>query len=207
MTSALLDLPSSGCASSVVMTLAHIVGNSPNPYTFEESFYKWPGEQWRMDFRMPPLLDQDVADEWVSFALKLQGSYGRFLAGDPGRAAPRGVGGGTPLVNGTSQTGNTLNIDGAPFSTTQWLKRGDYFQLGTGASSRLYKLTADATTNGSGEVLLEFVPGLRSSPADNAALTIVNPRGLFRMASNDVSWTKEPGGITRYGFTAFEVLP
>lgn len=207
MTSPLLELPTTACANGLVMSLAFVVGNSPNIYTKEESFYKWPGEQWRLDYRMPPLTNPDVADEFIAFMLKLQGIYGRFLAGDPSRPTHRGIGGGSPKVDGAYQTGNTLNVKDAPLSTLKWLKRGDYFQLGSGASARLYKLVEDANTDGSGDVQLEFAPAIAIAPADNAVLEIANPRGLFRMTSNEPSWTSEPGEITRLGFTALAVVP
>jgi hypothetical protein len=203
VTAPLLEIPTSACASSVVMMLSRTVGISTSPYTYEEQFFKWPGERWSADVRMPPLKEPD-SDEWIAFLLKLEGTYGRFLMGDPSRRTPRGEGGGTPQVDGGGQTGNSINVKNA--GSGVWLKAGDYFQLGTGASARLYKLTADAEPNSSGDVTLQFVPSLRSSPADSAAVTIENPRGLFRLVENDVSWGVEPGRIYRIGFRAVEAL-
>ena len=152
-------------------------------------------------------MKRDTAEEWIAFALSLRGRKGTFLAGDPSGRIPRGVGGGTPLVKGAGQTGSTLLLDGCPISTTNWLKKGDYFQLGTGSSARLHKLIENANTNASGEVTLEFVPTLRTSPADNAPLIITNAKGLFRMDSNTVPWTADGNGqFYSYSFTATEDL-
>lgn len=212
MSAPLLDFPSEICPMGVTITLSHTTGESPpNPYTREQSFDRWPGEQWSFDFRLPPYVDEDVADEIISFALKLKGKYGTFLVGDPSRSTPRGVGGGTPVVNGGSQQGDTLEIDGCPLNTLQWLKKGDWFQLGSGSSARLHKLVEDADTDGSGNATLTFVPDLRESPSDGAAITITNARGLFRVTTDDTSWSKDPRGgpqshITRIQISALEVL-
>jgi hypothetical protein len=46
---------------------------------------------------------------------------------------------GTPVVNGASQSGSSLVVDGAATSQTGWLLAGDYIQLGTGGDcSTLY---------------------------------------------------------------------
>jgi len=136
------------------------------------------------------MLNSDAASV-KAFLADLQGQYGTFLYGDPDYLAvgARGSLGGTPLVNGAGQTGNTLAIDGASLSVTNWIRKGDYFQLGTGTSARLYMITEDANSNGSGEVTLTFQPALRSSPADNQAVTITGAKGLMRLASNTAEWS------------------
>lgn len=206
MVAPFLDMPTSACSARVTYTLSRAVGMDGSPFTMEEQFFKWVGERWIIDVIPPPYTDETIAQEWISFLLKLEGMYGTFLMGPPAKAVPRGVGGGSPQVDGGSQTGKTLGVKNAPAGVTGWLLDGDYFQLGTGTGSRLHRLTANADTNGSGEVDLEFVPALRSSPADSAAITILNPRGRFRLDSNDTSWSEEPGIIYRTGFRAFEVL-
>jgi hypothetical protein len=79
-------------------------------------------------------------------------------------------------VNGANQTGNSLVTDGWG---TRRMQAGDFFSLGAGSSLRLYQLTADVVPSG-GNATLQFVPALRSSPADNAALNVVNPGVLLR---------------------------
>ncbi len=119
----------------------------------------------------------------------LRGREGSFLMGDPARAAVLGTWlGQSPLVNGGSQTGYTLAIDGLTPTTTIGAK-GDYFQLGSGLTSRLYRLTQGFTANGSGQATLDFWPRLREIPADNAPLTLVAAKGLFKLNTNLRSWT------------------
>lgn len=201
-----LSLPASFSAARVVPSLVFVNSESMSPFTMEEQFYRWPGERWEFDVSLPPVGDRDTAEEFIAFAMKLKGRFGTFLLGDPAFKTPRGNWGGTPLVNGAGQTGNELVIDGASADVTNYAKIGDYVQVGTGSSSRLYKVTADADSDGSGNVTLEVAPDVRPGTADNAAITVTNPRGVFRMAENTVSWSYDVEGNFRYSFKAVEDL-
>jgi hypothetical protein len=133
-------------------------------------------------------MNRAQAEEWFSFLVKLNGQYGTFLLGDP-HSAPRGSASstpGTPVVNGASQTGAELAIDGLPASATGYLKAGDYIQLGAGSTATLHKVLNDVNSNGSGEATLDIWPDLRSSPADDAAVVISNAVGVFRLAANEI---------------------
>lgn len=84
---------------------------------------------------------------------------------------PKGAYGGTPLVAGASQTGATINLDGASATITNWARAGD---LVTFASiNTVYEVTADTNSDGGGLVALPIDPPIfvGSSPANNAALT------------------------------------
>jgi hypothetical protein len=164
-------------------------GFSESPFSFSPQTYLWPAERWlgSMEWGVLGRADSDVV---AAFYLALNGREGSFLMGDLMRTVPRGTWAGqSPLVNGASQTGKVLNIDGVTPTTTTCLS-GDWFQLGTGATSRIYRLTKDATANGSGQVTLDFWPRLRETPADNAALTLASPKGLFMLAGNTRGWTQ-----------------
>ena len=123
-------------------------------------------------------MKREDAEQLIAFMLKLNGTYGTFTLGDPLNTSPRGVGTGTPLVNGGSQTGNSLVTDGWTSGQTGILKAGDWIQLGSGSTSRLYKILSDANSNGSGQATFDIWPNLRSSPADNAAITVSSPKKL-----------------------------
>jgi hypothetical protein len=105
-----------------------------------------------------------------------------------------GAQGGTPLVNGASQTGATLACDGWSNSITGVLKAGDIFTMAgvyavnpvtKQSTGRLqqFVVTADANSNGSGQIAaLAISPSIvtsgttqtvTASPADNAAMTVL----------------------------------
>ncbi len=131
------------------------------------------------------------AQDWSGWLASLRGHIGTFLLGDPARRVPLGAAAsapGVPLVKGGGQTGNVLVIDGCGNSVTDYLKRGDLFQLGTGAESRLYEVVKSASSNGSGEVTLDIWPDLRGAPADNAPLAVSDAKGLFHLSSPATEW-------------------
>lgn len=74
---------------------------------------------------------------------------------------------GTVLVNGGSQTGGSLIVDGL----TGVPQAGDVFKIS--GVDLIYTVTADATVTGGGATLA-INPNLDSSPADNAAITFLS---------------------------------
>jgi hypothetical protein len=156
------------------------------------------GQMWQADITLPTMKRSD-AEQWVSWLISLRGQLGTFLLGDFVGGTARGTPTGTPLVNGASQSGGELVIDGATPDVTGWLKAGDYIQLGSAGTSRLHKVLQDVNSDGSGNVTLDIWPHLRSSPADNATVIISNPKGIFRLASNETAWTVSD--LLLYGIT------
>ncbi len=96
---------------------------------------------------------------------------------------------GTVLVNGASQTGSSLIVDGLT-STPQL---GDIFKIA--GVDLIYTVTATPTVS-SGGATIAIDPALDSSPADNAAITFL-------------STSRENGGKTRfsrYNYTGTEKI-
>lgn len=193
-----LSLPSNRQIQKVRLNAVDIVGVSQSPFTASQQVYRYTGQFWEADITLRPM-DRDEAEYWISFLLKLNGQYGTFLLGDPNGATPRGVATGTPLVKGANQTGNELLTDGWTSGITGILKAGDYIQLGTAASARLYKVLDDVNSDASGNATLTLYPDLRSAPADNSAITVNNAKGNFRLSANNTAW--DIGEAQIYGIT------
>ncbi len=97
------------------------------------------------------------------------------------------------MVDGSAQTGSSLDIDGAT-SGSNWLRSGDMFLV----NGELKMITADVTVTG-GDATLEFNPPLRSSPANNAAITVDPPMATrFILQGNEHSWSNDPGPQTPF---------
>ena len=199
-----LSLPTQSAIAKIRLTATDIVGISQSPFTAAQQVYKYPGQFWEADVTLPPMKRAD-AEYWVAFLLKLNGPYGTFLLGDPLGATARGIATGTPVVNGGSQTGNELVTDGWTTSQTGILKAGDYIQLGSGATAQLYKILDDANSDGSGNATFTIWPSLRSSPADNATITVSSPKGVFRLTTLP-SWDIDEASIYGLTFGAREAL-
>jgi len=193
-----LTLPSHTGIRNITLRAVNTVGMSMSPFTYQQQAVAHAGQRWEVDVTLPAMNRAD-AEQWVAFLVSLRGRFGTFTLGDPVGASPRGSAGGTPLVNGASQTGGTLNIDGCTASQTGWLKAGDYIQLGTAGSATLHKVLADADSNGSGEVALDIWPYIRTAPSDNATVVVTNTVGRFRLADNEQNWSIRETAL--YGIT------
>lgn len=199
-----ITLPSSPTLSDITISPRSVVGVGASPFTLQAQSYAWAGQIWQASCRLPPMARAN-AEAWVAALVSLNGREGSFLLGDTANTTPRGTATGTPLVKGGSQTGRTLITDGWTNGVTGIVKAGDWFQLGSGSTARLYKVVADANSNGSGEATLEIWPALRSSPADNAALTISSPKGRFMLAG-PIDYSIDAAKIYGLSFEAVEDL-
>jgi hypothetical protein len=198
-----LALPSAGIRS-IRITARSVVAVSSSPFTLSQQTQVHPGQIWQAEIGLPPMR-RAIAEQWISFLLSLNGPEGTFLMGDPDAKTPRGTIAGTILVNGIhSARSATLAIKGATAGTT--LLRGDYVQVGTGSSAHLHKVLQDATANGAGQMTLDIWPKLRADLANNAAVAVSDTVGLFRLASNEMTWDTDAASIYGISFAAVEAL-
>ena len=74
-------------------------------------------------------------------------------------------------------------------------------------NSELKMVTADETSDGSGNLTINFEPALRSSPSNNAALTISSCTAVMMLVDdNQTQWDQtsiENYGLTFSGIEAF----
>lgn len=200
-----VSFPSSIGLANINIRARNVVGISSSPFTGQQQVYKHQGQWWEAEVSLPPMKRAD-AEQAVAFLLKMNGQYGTFLLGDKSSTAPRGVGTGTPLVNGASQTGDELITDGWTPSTTGILKAGDWIQLGSGSTTRLYKVLDDVDSDGSGNATINIFPNLRSSPDDDAVITVSNTQGLWRLASNEAEYSIDNMSVYGITFACVEAL-
>lgn len=179
-------------------------GMAQSPFSFTQQVYLFPGAMWSVDVTMPAMR-RAKAEQFIAFMASLRGRYGTFLLGDYDGRTPRGIATGTPLVKGASQVGISLITDGWTASKTGILLAGDYIQLGSGLTTRMYKNLTDANSDGTGTATLDIWPPLRGSPADNAAIATLNCMTVMRLATVP-GW--DSNQVSTYGvtFSAFESL-
>jgi len=203
-----LTLPTASGIAQINLRAVNSVSISESPFTFKQQVIEHTGQRWEAEVSMPPMQRAD-AEQWISFLVSLAGVKGTFLLGDPSASTPRGSASttpGTPVVNGASQTGASLTIDGCPASATGYLKAGDYIQLGGGSSATLHKVLTDVNTDASGQASLDLWPYLRSAPADDATIIVSDAKGLFRLASNQTDWSINNASIYGVTFPAIEAI-
>jgi len=156
--------------------------------------------KWNATYQFTNMREDERADLLGTIAaLRGQDNRLRVVVFDNPK---RGAYGGTPLVDGASQTGFALNIKGASLSTGNWIRKGDYFSVLVGTEHELKMATADANSDGAGLVVLAFTPKLRASPANDAAIfvedgVLTKPQGIFMLQSADTSWQSRPGNPSK----------
>lgn len=173
-----------------------------SPFTKAVQRVSLGGSRWTLTLTLPTLKRDRVA-HWKSFFDQLEGAAGTFYGFDPDNVIPRGTAGGTPLVNGASQAGSSLNIDGCTASAL-FLRSGDYFSV----NGEFKRLIADATANGSGQVAINFKPALRNSPLDNTPIIIDKPTVVMTLVDDQQAiWECDVvGNYQPKTFSAIEVF-
>ncbi len=169
-----------------------------SPFTGAEQRVQRGGTRWRVTLNLQALNKAQRAT-MQAFVTRVLAEEDNFTL-PPSAYTLRGAGGGTPLVAGAGQTGFSLNIDGAPVSETGWLLAGDFFQV----DNQLKMVTEDVDTNASGEATINFAPELRDSPADNAALDISSPTGIFMFEPSVMGWTNYSPALSDFTISCIE---
>ena len=120
-------------------------------------------QAWQIELAYGAMTRATFAPLW-SFLVSRAGQSDSFTISMPGLGTPQGTAAGSPLVNGGAQTGTSLITDGWSINSAI-LKKGDFIEID--GDPKVYMITADATSNGSGQATLSLFPALRRVPADN----------------------------------------
>lgn len=202
-----LTWPTTKVAASVEWGALNAGGVGKSPLNFAQKATSFEGRQLFCSVRYPRMTRAQGGAEVIAALLKLEGRVGYALFGPLGEeAAARGTVAGTPVVNGASQTGSSIAIDG--LGAGQTVLAGDWLQIGSGTSAELKMNLTDATANGSGEITLADIwPQIRTSPADNSTVVFTNPKGRFRLRENLRKWDIGLASIYGVAFDLEEVIP
>jgi len=183
-----LDFPDQQGTAGLVMRPMAAVASSMSPFTLQKEVQVHQGQKWNLLVSLP-LMSRAEAEPWITFFLKLNSMQGTFLMSPSDAMTPQGVASGTPVVAGGGQTGQILQTSGWSVSTVNVLKAGDYLSIGSGEATRLYKNLNDVTSDAVGLATLDIWPRLRESPVDLAPITTTEPKGTFRLASNEMPFS------------------
>lgn len=193
-----VDLPDTNIAS-LDLRMRSVVAVSENPFNGDQQIQEYYGGRWEISVGLG-LMDRERAAPWIGFFAALRGQRGTFTLGSYVQQTPQGTAGGTPLVDGGSQTGYSLVTDGWNNLETV-LKAGDFIQIDTS----LYQVAQDVTSNGSGQATIELWPNLRGH-ADNSSIITTAPTGVFRLDNNNVTYSELSNKLFSISFSAIEAL-
>lgn len=127
------------------------------------------GHRWLMEGEFPAMTRSEFAPVHA-FAVAQRGQYETFTFVPPEISSAQGVATGTPLVDGASQTGRSVNTKGWTVDVTGILKAGDYIKFN--GHAKVYMVTADADSDAGGLATLSIEPALVTSPGADEGITV-----------------------------------
>lgn len=192
-----ISIPDDGI-EKIVLAMVNVTAVNTSPFTNQQQVYRHQGDHWTASISLRQMLRYE-SEVWIAALGSLYGRYGTMLLGDPAGTNPQGTISGSPTVNGASQTGTTLVVNAIAGTLTA----GDYIQLGSGDTSRLYKVLVDVASGGTS---IEIFPRLRESPADGASITYTDCKGLFRLSQNESPFTYVSPRKASMSFSVVEAI-
>lgn len=197
-----LALPTATGIRSIEWLKDTSIRYTESPFDLTKKVYANAGKRWKAQVALPAMTITN-GRIWEAFFLSLNGMEGTFWLGPTLDKTARGVATGTPLVNGASQSGQSLVSDGWTVSQTGILKAGDWLQVG----NYLYKVLQDVDSDVGGNATIDIWPSLaKAVPSDNDAITVANPKGLFRILEMPSMNLSENHIVEGTAFTAVEAI-
>ena len=188
-----LSLPTNIGMASIELRAKNTVAVSSSPFTYKQTVYAYDGQMWEADVTLPPM-NRDDAESWIAFLMSLKGRFGTFLLNDPSATSVRGTATSATITGSAGDSSVTVTMTGT-------LKAGDYIQLGSASDATLHKVLADKSGSGT----LEIWPKLRKARSSVSA-DLTSASGLFRLASNETSWSVNDASFYGISFGATEVV-
>ena len=162
-------------------------------------------QRWAIEATYPPNLSRAELAPIIAFALAQRGQYESFTLTPPALwSTARGIATGTPLVKGASQTGGSVITDGWTATQTGILLSGDFIKFA--GQNKVYMITADANSDGSGNATIAIEPALMASPANDAAITVTNVPFSVAFASDVQEFSIRPAFLHEFKVSFVEVV-
>ena len=160
------------------------VGVTESERTGYQQVQVWDYDKWGATVSLPPMT-MEQAGLWQSFFLRLHGREGTFYLTDVSQPPSLTVNG--TLRANVPQGSYDLSVQ-LPTGTTGAVRAGEYVQIGSGAASKLYQITEPAVISSANRLTVGIWPRLKVAATSGAVINFSNPRGVFRMKRNDVTW-------------------
>lgn len=164
------------------------VGGS-DPSGWEQAAIYGP-PRWTQTLVSPPSTSAGDAAAWRTMILGLRGHTNRLAMWPAAHPYPRGTMRGTMTLSAAIAAGaNTASISAGSGQAARTLLAGDWLQIGMGlGTSQLIRVSADATSNGSGVITITFDHVARLAFASGSAVTWLRPLGYWVRTEADASW-------------------
>ena len=161
------------------------------------------GQRWLFKVIFPPLSRADLASIYA-FSVSQKGQYETFTWVPTTIGTTRGSTSESPVVDGALAAGVTsASVDGLTASTSNILRSGDFIKFA--GHSKVYMVTADMTSDGSGDATLSFSPELESAVGDDETITTSSVPFKVAFASDNRQFNTDASGYFSYEIDLVEV--
>ncbi len=144
---------------------------------------------WAVSLEVTTKRDSDpMVGEWKTLLMKLRGRVNQLALYDMGRPVPLGTMRGAMTLSVAVVQGDTaLNIV-ATGGNAQTILKGDMLGIGSTITQQVAMATADATSDGAGNILVNIEPPIRNAFSIGEVVTWDKPKALFRRTDSKVDW-------------------
>ncbi len=161
------------------------------------------GQRWLFKAIYPPLARADL-DSIYAFSVAQRGQYEKFTWVPKTIGTTRGITSESPVVDGALAVGvNAAAVDGLTASTSNILRAGDFFKFS--GHTKVYMVTSDMTSDGSGDATLNFSPKLSTAVANNETITTSSVPFQVAFQSDNRQFTTDRTGYYSYEVNLVEV--
>ena len=200
-----LGIPEGIGFSKAKWGLKRSVAISESPFTGKQQTYQYQYALWTATLSLPPM-NNILAGRWTAFIIKLQGRRGTFLLGNPdyklkGAASDKHV-----LATDIEVGANSISLRTLYPRTPNTYRAGDFIQIGAGATANLYMVTDDANTSQNKIVSINIEPSIRAAASAETEINYTNPKAVFRMDKNDITWDTDKNRIYTITFSCTEAV-
>lgn len=159
-------------------------------------------QRWALSFGYT-LLPRSIVMQFYGFLIGNRGQADTFTTIVPGHTAPLGSWAGSPVVGAGSQTGTSIALAGFTASQTGVAKAGDFLKFA--GHTKVYMVTADANSSGTGTATLSIQPALLVSPAASEAITFSNVPFTVALAGDSLDTGIQAGPLYSFNIDMVEV--
>lgn len=182
--------------------------NRPNStvYTLsgKRSTKQFAGQYFGFTVTMP-LMTQAQFQEYHAFLVKQKGSFDTFdieypldnQGADKGRTIVA-----TRAVHSTGAT--AIQVDGLSNNQDDALKAGDLISFT--AHDKVYMVTADVNSNGTGQSTINIEPPLQADLILNEGVTVNKPTFKVALVQDDILYQTDASGLFTLSFEVREIL-
>ena len=194
-----LSLPSSPSFTQSRWFLSRKTAINESPFTGQQQAFEYDYALWGAELTLPPMRRSE-ARNWVAFLMKLHGRVGTFLLPDPdGKTATGAISGSVTLNADIAVNDSTITLNTSQNSITNIFRSGDYIQIGSSATAKLYMIVDDTSSNSSGVVSVNIEPKIKTAGSAGASVVHASASGVFRMDAEELGWNADH--ISNYGIT------